>query len=346
MARNEVRQLSPAERAMFFNQATRQHVISLPSRQLNQNSTIEFELPKVRLTSKIMLQIEGTVTIGGTGSATLNQYRAARFIRNLRLSINNGFNPFQISGRGLFLYNKLLNSGIGESVDEQNSLGVVRGAANAFSLFLEIPISLNSRDAIGLINTANQQTSVTLVIDSDTLLSLFTSAETGLSSDIRVTPHVESFSIPQDIQAIPDLSILKLVHEFSQVIPSAGDVTFDLQTGLTYRKFIAIYEDNAGVGMPAANLSPFNLVLNQADFPYIVTPQVMRWKNHRAYSHVFPAGVYIFDFTGEATPNYGGSRDYVDTERLTEFWLRTASTVAGRVTIITETLARLGGEMK
>ena len=339
---NQERPLTPAERAMMFNQQTRQHLIALPSRALPPSTTVEYELPKVRLTSRILLDISGTVTLGGTGEAVANPARAARFIRNLRISINNGFNPFQISGRGLFLYNQLLNSGVGESVDEQNMLGVLRGSANAFRLFLEVPLTLNQRDTIGLINTANQQTTVTLIIDTDTLASLYAGAETITGSDIRVTPHVESFAIPQNHSAIPDLSILKLVHEFSQTFPAAGDVTFDLQTGLVYRKLIAIYEDAAGVGMPVANLSPLQLVLNQADFPYSVNPQVIRDLNHKAYSHPMPAGVYVFDFTGGTHPNYGGSRDYIDTERLTEFWLRTNSTIAGRLTIITETLARLG----
>lgn len=342
MAVNQERQLTPAERAAMFLQNTRQHLIALPTRALPPSTTVEYELPKVRLTSNIYLQIEGTVNIGGTGTATVNPWGAARFLRNLRLSINNGFNPFQISGRGLLLDNMLGNIGQAETVVEQNILGNARGVANTFSLFLEVPITLNKRDPIGLINTANQQTTVNLVIDTDTLASLFTTAETGLTSDIRITPHVESFSIPQNQAAIPDLSILKLVHEFSQVIPAAGDVTFDLQTGLTYRRIIALYEDGTGVGMTPAQLGPIQLLLNQADIPYTVTPFMLRALNQRAFSHLLPAGVFVFDFTGQSQPNYGGRRDYVDTEQLTEFWLRTNAAIAGRVTVITQTVARLG----
>lgn len=334
--------LTPVERAMMFNQNTRQHIIALPSRTLTPSSTVEYEIPKVRLTSRILLDISGTVTLGGTGTAIMNPARAARFIRNLRISINNGFNPFQISGRGLFLYNQLLNSGVAESVEEQNTLGVARGSVNNFRLFLEVPLTLNQRDTVGLINTANQQTSVTLVIDTDSLASLYIGTETITASDIRITPHVESFSIPQNTDAIPDLSILKLVSEFSQTFTSAGDVTFDLQTGLVYRKIIAIYEDAVGNPLTPIVLSPFQLILNQADFPYIVNPQVIRDLNHKSYSHSLPTGVYVFDFTGGTQPNYGGPRDYIDTERLTEFWLRTNAAVGGRLTIITETLARLG----
>lgn len=338
------RPLTPAERAALFMQNTRQHIIALPSRALPASSTVEFELPKVRLTSRILLEIQGTVGIGGTGTATVNPYGAARFIRNLRVSINNGFNPYQISGRGLLFENMTMNLGQAESVAEQNMLGNTRGVAtNPFSLYLEVPLTLNNRDPIGIINTANQQTSVTIVIDTDTLASLFTTAETGLTSDIRVIPHVESFSIPQNPQAIPDMSILKLTQEFSQTIPMAGEVTFDLHTGLIYRKIIALFETAAGEGMTLEQVGNLHLVLNQADIPYMVTPFVQRVRNHRAYSHPLMTGVFIFDFTGESQPNYGGRRDYIDTEQLTEFWLRTNTTVPGRLTVITQTLARLGG---
>lgn len=337
------RVLSPAERAMLFNQHTRQHIISLPTRPLLPSSTIEYELPKVRLTSRILLEVHGTITLGGTGTATATPWRAARYIRNLRVNINNGFNPFQISGRGLFLYNCLLNSGIGETVDEQNVLGVTRASTVPFRVYLEVPLTLNQRETMGLINTSNPQTTVNLVIDSDTLASLYTTAETFTGSDIRVTPHIESFSIPQHADAIPDLSVLKLVHEFSQTIPAAGDVTFDLQTGLVYRKIIASYEDVTGnIGMAVTALGPLQLILNQADFPYIMAPQLVRDLNHKSYSQLLPAGVFVWDFTGGSQPNYGNARDYIDTERLTEFWLRTTTTNTGRLTVITETLARLG----
>lgn len=342
MAQNEARVLTPAERAINFNKATRQHLITLPSRALPANGTVEFEIPKVRLTSRLFLMVEGAVTIGGTGIAPLRAFSPVRFLRNIRLSINNGFNPFQISGRGLFLLNHLNNLGIGESVNALNSMENSRGVANHFRIFLEMPLTLNQRDAIGLINTANPQTVVNLTIDTDSLESLFSGAETGLSSALTITPMVESFSISRDPNAIPDLSVLKLVHEFSQVIPASGDITFEMQTGLTYRKFVALYEDASGAGLPVSALtSDLQIIFNQADFPYIVRPQILRNINQKAYGRVMPEGVYVFDFSSGGFPNFGGSRDYVKTETLTEFWLRTSVNTSGRLTVLTETLARL-----
>ena len=56
----------------------------------------------------------------------------------------------------------------------------------------------------------------------------------------------------------------------------------------------------------------------------------------------FPKGVYIFDFSsGGNITNYGGTRDYIDTEKLTEFWIRTTTTTTGSVKVVSECLARL-----
>ena len=55
-----------------------------------------------------------------------------------------------------------------------------------------------------------------------------------------------------------------------------------------------------------------------------------------------PKGVYIFDFSsGGNITNYGGTRDYIDTEKLTEFWIRTTTTTTGSVKVVSECLARL-----
>ena len=49
----------------------------------------------------------------------------------------------------------------------------------------------------------------------------------------------------------------------------------------------------------------------------------------------------IFDFSDNGIPNYGGTRDYIDTTKLTMFQLRFNSNKAGRCRIVSENLARL-----
>lgn len=340
------RQLTPAERMTLFQQNTRQHMKMLPSRPVVPNSTTSFELVKTRLTSRIMLLVSGTVRVAHASQTTipLAPFSPATLLRSVRLSINNGFNPFQVSGRGLFMHNHLYIGG--ETMAEVATLGNVAsvgGVDNHFRLLLELPISLNQRDAIGLINTSNPQTVVSVDIDFDDIARLFTTvAGYTITPTLTITPMVESFSIPSNPNAVPDLSVLKLVHEFNQTITSTGNFTFELQTGTTYRKIIAIFERADGVGFTEVETGNLELVFNQSDIPYTVHPTILRNLNAKAYSHPLPAGVYVFDFSNLGLPNYGGSRDYVDTERLSEFWLSGTLGQTGRLTVITETLARLG----
>jgi hypothetical protein len=58
------------------------------------------------------------------------------------------------------------------------------------------------------------------------------------------------------------------------------------------------------------------------------------------YEAPLDAGAWILDF---ANMGATGSRDYIDTERLTEFWIKFTSDTAGSVRVFYETLSRLKG---
>ena len=121
----------------------------------------------------------------------------------------------------------------------------------------------------------------------------------------------------------------------------AGITTVKLPVGLTYRKLILYIEDAAG-GIPEDRITTdIEIIFNQADIPYSVNPKVLRALNIRSFGKVMPVGAYIFDFSDQGLTNYGGSRDYIDTERLTEFWVQFGTDTAGRVTAIYEVLSRL-----
>ena len=69
---------------------------------------------------------------------------------------------------------------------------------------------------------------------------------------------------------------------------------------------------------------------------------MLRLVNERIMGCELPEGVYILDFSNGGTmPNYGGTRDFIDTANLTEFWVRFSTGKVGKCEIITETLARL-----
>jgi hypothetical protein len=63
--------------------------------------------------------------------------------------------------------------------------------------------------------------------------------------------------------------------------------------------------DTALTAVDAANISKFDIVFNQADTPYSVPADFIKYKNDAAYGSDLPAGAYVFDFTDQGMPNYG-----------------------------------------
>jgi hypothetical protein len=210
---------------------------------------------------------------------------------------------------------------------------------------LDLPFTVNERDAISLVNVQNPTTIVTVNIDFNQLTDLLADATNyTLVGNLSVIPVIETFTIPLLKEAIPDMSVLKLVNEFDQSIPGAGDVTIKLSPGYTYRKVLLYFEDAAGVPFTDADLTDIFIRLNQADTPYKINPYALAAENHKRYGYPLDSGLYVLDWaTIAGQVNLAGSRDFVDAERITEFWIQTNSNKSGKVTVVTETLARLAG---
>ena len=128
----------------------------------------------------------------------------------------------------------------------------------------------------------------------------------------RITPVITTFSIPAVPQAFPDLSVLKLLQSQVNEAPTSGQMTVRLPVGTTYRK---IFLDMGGIGIPGT----IDVIFNQADTPYSITPRYLRAINEEMYGDELPADVYALDFSYQGIANLGGLRDYIDTERLTVF---------------------------
>ena len=102
------------------------------------------------------------------------------------------------------------------------------------------------------------------------------------------------------------------------------------------------FEDDEGNPLKDADFNGnLELVFNTADIPISIKPSVLAAKNHSELGFPLPDGVYVFDWSNQGIPNLGGTRDYVDTERLTEFWVRFSTTKPGKLTVVPETLSRL-----
>lgn len=338
----QAQQITPAQRAELFAIHTRQHIQELPAiTGLGVDRSISFSLPKTRLLAKIALVVEGTVTIATAAATSLARFSPYSLLRRVQVSINNGFNPVNVSGAELYLTNIARHNGevFKPIVGNERTLApLLTVGTHPFRFTAEMPITLNERDAVGLILLQNEETVVNVNIDIGPLASFIVPGAAVITfPTFTITPVITTFSIPAVTQAFPDLSVLKLLQSQVNEAPTSGVMTVRLPVGTTYRK---LFLDLNGIAIPGT----IDVIFNQADVPYSITPRYLRAINEEMYGDELPADVYALDFSYQGIANLGGLRDYIDTERLTEFWLRfpVAAGGAGRlVTTVFETLSRL-----
>lgn len=348
--------ITVAERAQLFAQATRQNIQMLSEKTVTQgSSTMQFDLPKARLLSKVLLNVTAKINITHASKTTVpsDQFTPYKLIRRMSLDLNNGFSPYVIGGKELAVYNAMRQNP--EIIFPQNTnprgycympdlKASTAGTSQTIAFTVALPVTLNDRDPVGLILLQSQETNVQIAIDIANDQEIIKSGEgyTVKIEEVKIRPCVESFSVPVVADAFPDLSVLKLVNSRTDAFNGSGQNIIKLSTGTIYRKLAFIVEDEDGNPFEDDDfMSNIELVFNQADINYSVSARALAHINESQLGHPLPKGTYVFDFSYQGIPNLGGTRDYIDTEQLTEFWLRFNSTKRGHVRTISECLARL-----
>ena len=345
----------------IFSSLTRKHVHKLASKSVGESSNVQWEIPKNRYLSKIRLMVEGTFTVTHATETTWTSkaFAPQRFVNNINLNINNGFSPFKTTGIGAYLMNLVNPRNTGYSTQATSATsranniltGVASsgGTSNTLKFTLELPLCINNRDYMGIINAGDPTTNIILEIDSGTILDLFATT-TGFSISsiaITATPVVETLSIPDNPLTpknprthLLDLSLIKLVHSQSKTISASGEEIINLPRGTTYRKLI-VYAHASNTGLTDAEISRFQIALNQADTIFDATGKQLGSINEIELGDALPAGVWVFDFTYQGNPNYGGTRDYIDSESLNEFWMKLQFETSASLNYYYETIAKM-----
>lgn len=351
-------QLTAQQRAQLFAMSTRQNFQMLAKETAASTpATLTFTLPKARLLSNIMVRVKGKLKLTHASvtnfSDKVDKFTFYKSIRRVSLDLNNGFAPFVLSGEECAMYNMI---DIHPSVTDNNGSADAymhymtavsassSGYENDFAFTISLPTTLNGRDPIGLILLQNDQTNVTLSVDLGTGSEMLSSdGLTAELKDVTVIPMLETFSIPANAQAYPDLSVLKLTNGRKDSMPSVGQQIVKLTTGTIYRKIIFKLTDAEGKPMAVEDItSPFEIVFNQADVNYSISAEMLKVVNHKQLGYLLPKGMYVFDFSNAGGfTNLGGTRDYIDSANLTEFWLRFTTSKVGKIEIVTECLSRL-----
>lgn len=354
----EPKTYSAAERAQLFAMSTRQNLQMLTKETLSTTpGTVQFHLPKSRFLSSIMLRVKATVKLKHeTKTSLLDEtdiFTAYRALRRISLDLNNGFQPFVLSGQDCAMLNMIdIHPDIIAPVTEDGAYNhcpiftaSADGTDNTFEFTICLDNTLNRRDPISLICLQTDNLNVTCSLDFGNGSEMFANVE-GLTAelkDITVSAMTTTYSIPDNANAYPDISILKLSTGRSDALPSAGQQTVKLTTGTIYRKLIFLVTDEDGNPVDDEFIqSNIDLVFNQADTNYSVSPEMLRVYNHRELGYQLPKGMYVLDFSnGGSFANYGGSRDYIDTAKLSELWLRFTTKGKGKIDIVCEHLSRL-----
>lgn len=346
--------ITAQQRAQLFGASTRQHFQMLGMQEVKGGAqTISFRVPKARIMQGVKLWIEGAVAFTGEGESTaklgaLNVYDC---IRRLSIDFNNGFMPVVCSGSEMALVNMLYpNPEMIPVSPDGNTLATSAttwsaktGVNNKFAFMLDIPLTINYRDPVGLVLAQNAETNIDITIDIANASNMVT-VPAGFSAEfayLKITPMISSFSVPADTRAFPDMSVLKIVDSRNEAF-TGGQSYIKLPVGMIYRKLIFKFENTDGTPMSVEDItSNIELVLNTADTPYSVSPKMLRAINTMQSGMPYPDGCYYFSFDFQGVNGYGGSRDYIDAERITEFAIRFNAAKAGKLTIISEKLSRL-----
>jgi hypothetical protein len=348
--------ISAEVRAANFKQLTRRNWQNLGSKTIAATGgSAIFELPRARLLAGCRIIIDATATAVESSSTAVTPADLAPYslVKKILLNLNNGFAPVELTGQAAYIVNSTIKgvnnaaaaiSGRGNAV-----LGLLSaassGVANKLHLVIDVPNELNPRDPVGLILLQNVDTLANLEIQTGVIGDVYpaSSGFTFTLSTVTVTVMTDTYSIPADPAAVPDISILKSYKGRTEAI-QAGENIIKLPVGQTYRKLWFTIRNSSAVRLGDANItSPIELVLDQNETPYKVAPAFLAAANATAYNGALPDGMYVFDFSDNGIPNLGNSRDLIDTQRITEFWLRFTSNTAGTVEYGYELLSRLAG---
>lgn len=347
-------QLTPSERAINFANNTRQNMHMLPKQHTNTGGdTLQFGLPRARLISKLILNVDVKCLIKHASGSDVpfDHFLPYRTLSRIALDLNNGFSPYVFSGEQACLYGHTLRMyDLYTPQDNEEAFCYMptlktsaEGIENHFNYTIELPVTLNDREPIGLILLQSPETNVTLTCSIGMPNDIIKNKDFSFEyTDLTISVMTETFSVPAMEHSFPDISVLKLVNGRQDAFLQNENI-IKLNTGNIYRKLLLEFRDMDGIPLKDEDISNIELIFNQADINYSLSPKLLRKYNLIQYGHALPKGVYVFDFASmQGVVNMAGSRDMIDTAKLTEFWLRfNTPNKSGRVHIVSETLATI-----
>lgn len=355
MADNKI---TAQQRALLFGASTRQHWQMIGSQDISGGAqTATFRVPKSRILQGFRLLVDAEIKVKGSAASIpaseIGKLYPYRIIRRLAVNLNNGFSPIVCSGESMAIMNMFtLHPEMIVPNAEDKTLCKApdtltcssEGSTNKFAFMIDVPLTLNDRDPVGLILAQNQETAIDFEVDICNGSEIVNN-KNGVTvevSKVKLTVATTTYSIPTNANAFPDMSVLKVVDDRTETFAGSGQNHVKLPCGMIYRKLIVKMLNEDGTPMSIDNMTGnLELTLNTADHPYSISPAMLRQINKSQLGMALPEGCFAFDFTYQGISNMGGSRDYIDAERISEFTMRFTTATAGKCVVIAEKLSRL-----
>lgn len=316
-------------------QQTREKFVSLglKTKAAGANPLV-WEIPKSGILSKIMLTITGAVA--GTLSAQ-NPLGFAAVINRIRVLANNNIALVDIGPASLayLLPPQIETRNLPMPTTVWNGRTAI--TATTFDLSTVIPLALNSRDPLGLINLQNPDTSIQVQVE----FAADSTVATGATVTATVELFVETFTMPPTPSARPDFSYLHVWQEESQSVSAAGDVQFYWPRGNVY---VSLFH---GLGLGAAGSDLFSRAkvrINGSDYIFDHSALALTyWYAYYRGGVIRAPGLIPYDLSATSgLGDYGSTRDLIDTMMLTDIASVITATGAGTLFSLKRMLVPLG----
>lgn len=314
-----------------FMSATRQNIRKLSQETYVSGGISQRQLTKTGLLSKILLHINGTMTITpGTGTAALSEQGPWALIRRVRFQMGNGTELFNVSGFMAYVVDLYARIGyepddgqIGASFATDIYNAGVSTGANTWDFTLHLPIVPNDRDLAGLVLLQADAAAANLIIDwqvAGGATNEFPVVLTGNATAAFVGTcdvYLETFTVPAEGQNMPPLDQLFQTIERQDPIFATGENVVKLLPDNTYVRVIHALIVNGALSSTA--LDEMLLRYNVSNVPYQIDRKMKLFLQRYHYTKDFPKGIYHWDFFDQGYANYGGQRDLVEATGLAEF---------------------------
>lgn len=284
-------------------------------------TTWNLQLPKTGFLALVLLSIRGSLT--GTLTAP-NALGFASVISRVKLTANSGVDLVSLSGAGYFfllsevLESEYFNVALGVTNTLINARSPVTAAA--FTLDMVIPIMINLRDPIGLLLLQNEQSIITLSMDTIAP----TAAATGATySSLTANPYLHLFTVPPNPQSWPRLDLVHSIIEEQQTVTGLGDFAYNLPRGNVYLQLLQ------GLGIAATATDSWSTTqgvvvykwrVNQSDFIVQASTDYMDMIHRYYRGRARPlGGIYVIDqLASSGLGNYGLARDLFNSALVTD----------------------------